>query len=147
MTDAMTDAMTDPAARAMIDELEIRNLVARIAQLADMGELDEYVACFTDDACWVMPGNTRRGRVELRAGAEQRRADGIAGPGSATRHVVSTMAVVVDRAGGTARSSAYWQFYEQTADEPRLKAMGHYDDRLVRTVAGWQVHSRTVTPG
>jgi len=35
----------------------IRTVLARIAQLADTGDLDEYVTLFTDDAVWAMPDN------------------------------------------------------------------------------------------
>ena len=39
------------------DELAIRNLIARVAHLADMGvDPDEYVENFTEEADWLMPG-------------------------------------------------------------------------------------------
>ena len=60
----------------MADELEIRNLIAQLAQMADMltiDELDTYLACFTEDAVWDMAGNVRKGHDEIRAGAEDLR--------------------------------------------------------------------------
>jgi 3-phenylpropionate/cinnamic acid dioxygenase small subunit len=135
-------------------EGEIRTVLARIAQLADNGDLDEYVTLFADDAVWAMPENPsmgmpaseKRGRAEIRAGAEERRAGGVQGPGTETRHVLTTTAVTVesdDRA--TARS--YFQFYASTASQPVLRNMGQYDDVLVRGAHGWQLQHRTITFG
>ena len=132
----------------------IRTVLARIAQLADSGDLDEYVTLFTDDAVWAMPDNPslgmpaseKRGRAEIRAGAQERRASGVQGPGTQTRHVLTTIAVDIesdDRA--TARS--YFQFYASTAAQPVLRNMGQYDDVFVRDTQGWQLQHRTITFG
>ncbi len=60
----------------MSDELAIRNVVARLAMLADEGDLEEYVDLFTDNARWDMPGGELQGRENLLAGAIERRAAG-----------------------------------------------------------------------
>ena len=135
-------------------DAEIRSVLARIAQLADTGDLDEYVTLFTDDAVWAMPDNPslgmpaseKRGIADIRAGAEQRRADGVQGPGTNTRHVLTTTSIAVesdDRA--TARS--YFMFFGDTASQPALRNMGQYDDVLVRGERGWQLAHRTITFG
>ena len=135
-------------------DAQIRSVLARIAQLADTGDLDEYVTLFADDAVWAMPDNPslgmpaseKRGIADIRAGAEQRRADGVQGPGTNTRHVLTTTAVFVesdDRA--TARS--YFMFYGDTVTQPTLRNMGQYDDVLVRGERGWQLAHRTITFG
>ena len=103
-------------------DAEIRTVLARIAQLADTGDLDEYLTLFTDDAVWAMPdnpaigmpANEKRGHAEIRAGAEERRASGLQGPGTDSRHVLTTIAVNVesdDRA--TVRS--YFLFFGSTS--------------------------------
>ena len=138
----------------MTADAEIRTVLARIAQLADTGDLDEYLTLFTDDAVWAMPDNPtlgmpaseKRGIADIRAGAEERRAGGVQGPGTNTRHVLTTTAVFVesdDRA--TARS--YFQFYGSTTSQPVLRNMGQYDDVLVRGAHGWQLAHRTITFG
>ena len=81
--------------RAVADELEVRNVIARLAQLADDGDLDEYVSLFTADTEWLIPGNHRIGHDVIRSGAVERREQGVTGPGSGTRHVISTISVVV----------------------------------------------------
>jgi 3-phenylpropionate/cinnamic acid dioxygenase small subunit len=132
-------------ARRALDEAAVRNLIARIAHLADDGSLDEYVECFTLDARWDMPGGPRRGRPDIRAGSQARRAAGETGPGSATRHTVGTIAVEVhdDRA----RATSYFQFFGQTRSAPRLLLMGRYDDEFLRGRRGWRLDHRRITLG
>ena len=129
----------------MSDEDQIRNLVARVAQYADGGDIDDYVELFTPDAAWEMPGAPRYGHADIRAGAEARRAAGETGPGSNTRHVITTMAVEVD--GDRAVAESYWQFYTDTATAPALRGMGAYRDHLVRSPRGWRLARREITFG
>src|SRR4029077_3530750 len=112
------------------DELAVRNVIARVAQYADGPAVDAYVSLFTPDAGWDMPDAPRRGHAEIRAGSEERRAAGQIGPGSGTRHVVSTIAVRVHESHAIADS--VWQFYVDTATAPRLQLIGTYHDELVR---------------
>ncbi|MCW2889289.1 MAG: hypothetical protein QOE54_2917 [Streptosporangiaceae bacterium] len=128
------------------DELEIRNVVARIAQLSDMGDLDDYGALFTEDAHWELPGGpAKHGRSEIRAAGAARRAEGVTGPGSHTRHAIGTVAVTVD--GDAAVAESYWQFYVETATAPALRSMGHYRDTFRRTPHGWRLARRQITNG
>ena len=129
----------------MSDDAAIRNVVARLAILADEGDLEEYVDFFTDDARWDMPGGELQGRDNLLAGAIERRAAGTVGPGSNTRHVITTQAVAVD--GDEAASDAYFQFWVNTAAEPSIALFGTYQDRLVRTGGGWKLAHRTISFG
>jgi 3-phenylpropionate/cinnamic acid dioxygenase small subunit len=128
------------------DELEIRNVLARIAHHSDMGHLDDYGAQFTEDAYWELPGApAKHGRSEIQAAGAARRAEGVTGPGSHTRHVISTVAVTVH--GDSATAESYWQFYADTADTPVLRSMGHYRDTFRRTPHGWRLARREITGG
>jgi 3-phenylpropionate/cinnamic acid dioxygenase small subunit len=135
-------------------DAEIRSLLARIAQLADTGDLDEYVTLFTDDAVWAMPDNPslgmpaseKRGIAEIRTGAEERRAGGVQGPGTETRHVLTTTAVFVE-SDHRATARSYFMFYATTTTQPTLRNMGQYDDVLMRGNGGWQLAHRTITFG
>jgi 3-phenylpropionate/cinnamic acid dioxygenase small subunit len=135
-------------------DAEIRTALARIAQLADTGDLDDYLAMFTEDAVWAMPdnpavgmvANEKRGHEEILTGARERRASGLQGPGTESRHVLTTIAIDVqsdDRA--TARS--YFLFFGTTSTTPTLRTMGQYDDVLVKGERGWQLAHRTITVG
>ena len=119
--------------------------MARLAMLADDGDLGEYAGLFADDALWEMPGNSIQGRDNLLAGAIERRSAGTVGPGSNTRHVITTQAVAVD--GDEATSDAYWQFWVNTATEPSIALFGTYQDRMVRTDDGWKLAHRTISYG
>jgi uncharacterized protein (TIGR02246 family) len=133
-------------AQRLADELEIRNLVARLAQLADMGDLDEYVSLFTEDASWEMPGAPRRGQADILAGARDRRNSGTTGPGSNTRHVISTLSVQ-SHGSDEAVSDCYWLFYANTTTKPAVQLMGHYHDTLVRQPDGWKLARREIAFG
>jgi 3-phenylpropionate/cinnamic acid dioxygenase small subunit len=134
----------------------IRRVLARIAQLADTSvDLDDYLALFTEDAVWGMPenpnlglaANQKHGHAEIRAGAEERRASGIQGPGSNTRHILTTTAVDVESdTRATARS--YYLFVDGTTTAPTIRTIGQYDDVLVRDdVHGWRLARRDITIG
>ena len=127
-------------------EVEIRNLISRVQHMVDMGTLDEYLDLFVDDAVWVQPGDPargrapdeRRGKADIRAGVEERRAAGIQGPGTHTRHLGSTESVQLvdaDRAVVT----SYFQYYTDTDTKPTLGVMGWYRHTVRRTPQGWKV--------
>src|ERR1700722_8964414 len=113
----------DPAVQRIADELEIRNLVAELTQLADTGseeELDRYAALFTEDAVWAVLADSqslsaqeRKGREEILAGVQERRAAGLQGPGTNTRHAVSTL-VVTFESTDVALARCYWHYYTDT---------------------------------
>jgi uncharacterized protein (TIGR02246 family) len=131
------------------DELEIRNLMSRVAQMSDTGDLDEYQSIYTPDAVWgEWQGSnagqgqpTARGIEQIVAGVVDRRAAGIQGPGSDTQHVVNTITVRFD-GPDTAKVRAYWQYYGTVATQPKLLRVGTYDLVVKRTDDGWRFHER-----
>ena len=128
------------------DELEIRNLIARVAQLADYGDVEEYASLFTEDGSWEFPGAPLHGRAGILAGARERRRQQVTGPGSATRHLITTVAVRVEDAT-TAVADSYFQFWRDTATSPALFNMGHYHDVLRREDGAWRIARREITLG
>jgi 3-phenylpropionate/cinnamic acid dioxygenase small subunit len=126
------------------DELEVRNLIARLAQLADEGALDDYMALFTDDAVW--DGGTafgvRKGHADILAGAKERRATGLSGPGSHKRHVITTSSVRVEGDGANVRS--YMLFYVECDKSPTPGVVAVYQDQLRRTSSGWKIARRVI---
>ena len=138
----------------MGDDAEIRSLLARLAQLTDDGTVEDYLGLFAPDAVWEMPANPavgvpadrRAGVAEVEAGVRGRRAAGVQGPGSATRHVVTTIAVDL-RGGDRATSVAYWMFLADTTGTPRVVSAGRYDDELRRIDGRWLLGHRRITVG
>jgi len=148
---------TDVAAiRAITDELEIRNTLARLAHLADtlpMDDIDEYVSIFTEDAAWAvlasgpLPAQERHGRAEILAAARDRRETGVQGPGSNRRHVISTTAIELE-AADRALARSYWQLIEETdAERPVIGGIGEYRDTFVRAPDGWKLARREIIFG
>ena len=145
---------SDPVQR-LADEMEIRNLVAHVAHLADMTpDLDDYLPCFTADAVWEMNANAAEGlshsrtvgHEEILADRRERRGDGFQGPGTHTRHVNTTLAVTVHD-DDTAEAESYWLFIGDTDSQPVLRAIGHYRDQFRRTDEGWKLSHRQITNG
>jgi uncharacterized protein (TIGR02246 family) len=135
----------DQLARVAAD-LEVRNLIARVAHLADDGDLDEYALLFTEDSSWEFPGAPRRGRADILVGAQARRSEKLTGPGSSSRHVITTTAVrVVDQA--TALGDSYWLFFRETTTSPVLAGIGHYHDTARCEDGVWRIARREITFG
>ena len=136
----------DEQVRSVADELEIRNLLARLAQLADDGDLKEYVQLFTEDGVWQGPPGpgrgARSGHADLLAGAQERRANRIQGPNTNTFHVATN--TVIQLNGDTATGKSYYQFYGNTQDAPKLQSMGIYRDEFRRTPKGWKMAKRVI---
>lgn len=138
-----------------VDELAIRNLVARVSQLTDYGEIDDYLDLYTDDGVWELPvpnvqagvaATRRQGRDAIRDGVLERRHAGVQGPGTHTMHVVSTT-VVEFREEEVAVASSYFRYYSATNTAPVLRSVGHYEDLVRRTPDGWKLARRRLTTG
>lgn len=131
--------MTNPA-----DDIAIRNLTAKLAYLADQGDLQDYVSQFTEDAIWEIQStitDRRIGRADILAGAKGRRESGSQGPGSRLYHVVTTQWIDVN--GDTAQSGVYL-FTMATGTAPAPKNMVCYDDTYRRTPQGWLLAKRSI---
>jgi 3-phenylpropionate/cinnamic acid dioxygenase small subunit len=132
----------------------IANLYARLAQAADYGTLDEYSRLLAPDVTWQMPEQPefelptqlRRGRDDALRGAAERRASGLQGPGSATWHVVTNVAVTIEN-NSEASGIAYWHFYGGVDGKPDVRATGLYRDRFVLSDEGWLLAERSITRG
>jgi 3-phenylpropionate/cinnamic acid dioxygenase small subunit len=135
---------TDVQAREAADQLQIANVIARIAHVCDMGNLDEYDQFFAADASWGPPSATVHGVAAIIEGSKAHRAAGTTGPGSGTRHVITTVAVSITGTD-TAEADSYWQIYEQVTGPPTVRAMGAYRDAFRREPAGWRIAAREVT--
>jgi 3-phenylpropionate/cinnamic acid dioxygenase small subunit len=128
------------------DELEIRNVIHRLAQLADEGTLEDYAALFTDDAVWDAGAafGVRRGKADIIAGGRERRAKGLAGPGTHKRHVITTTAVQVE--GERARARSYMLFYVDCDSSPRVGVVTVYQDEFRHSASGWKLAHRSIEP-
>ncbi|MGO4202555.1 nuclear transport factor 2 family protein [Rhodococcus sp. TAF43] len=133
---------------------EIQDLLARIAQLADDGTVEDYLDSFTADAVWESQPNPVTGMVaqlcegvaSIEEGVRERRAGGVQGPGTSSRHVITTVSVSLD-SDIEASSTAYWLFFRDTTSEPRLAGVGRYDDTHRFEDGRWKLAHRRITVG
>lgn len=134
--------MTDNI-QLLLDESAIRNLIAKLAHLADDGDLNDYIKHFSDDARWGGGGQPMRvGHDDIIAGATERRASGVVGPGSTARHVVSTTYIELD--GDTALGRSVFHFYIGIDAQPTLAAMGVYSDTFIKQQGQWRLKERLI---
>jgi hypothetical protein len=144
--------MTDQAIQRMIDETEIRNVIARLAMATDRGDLEEYASLFAEDAVLEMrspPGQPSvvppsKGRAVILAGSQKRRADKIAGPDSDLAHAVQASAIKVT--GDKATAQTYVVLYKNVRAKPDAVSMKIYNDEFVRTREGWKLAIRYIDP-
>lgn len=140
--------------RWAIDQLELANLVARLAHTADAGTLEDYADCFAVDAEWWPPATPGVdvstdpvfGIKQIVASAQERRDRGVQGPGTNTRHVVSTSEFVMD-GPDAARGRSYWRYYIETNATPQLLTQGEYRDHFVRIDGRWRLRRRRLLRG
>lgn len=122
------------------DDVLIRSLIGRAAHLGDEGAPDDYRTLYTDDATWTFGDATQSGVDAIVEGTRQRRAEGVSGPGTNTRHLVVPLHVAVD--GDAATAVSYFLFFANTSSVPEVRMFGVYDDELVRTAQGWRIRRR-----
>ena len=134
------------------DGLAIREVLARIARLADVGSPEDYLDHFTDDATWELASaeglpltpTIITGRQALLEGVLERRRLGLQGPGTFTAHAVSTTSV--DVRGGEASAHSLFMYYTGMNGTPTLAAIGRYEDTFVRSETGeWLLRYRKIT--
>lgn len=124
-----------------LDDLEaIRRLCIDLSNCLDRRDLEGYGALFTEDGEWsgvvgraVGPAAITQilGKYCLPWESE----------GQRTYH--TTVDMVIDIDGDTAKAASKWQHIKRSeSDAPVIWHLGHYDDRLRRTPAGWRFTRR-----
>lgn len=127
------------------DDIAVRNLLARVARLADVGTVDQFLELFTQDAVFEIPGRPpSNGRTELRERTEAQRQAGVVGPSSPWMHLLGTSDVQVEADGAEAFTP--WIVCAATS-QPAISLAGRYHDTLVRTSDGWRIRHRRLQFG
>jgi hypothetical protein len=150
---------TDVSIRRVADELVVRNLVARLSHLADSGsddDMTEYISIYTADGAWapIVPASAessasraRHGHDDILAGVQERRAAGLQGPGSNSKHFITTMTVAFETDDLAQTRCNFLVYNETNARPPVLYTVGEYRDSFVRTSEGWRLSRREIVPG
>lgn len=117
------------------DRDAIRHLLASYTYSGDRGRIADLAACFASDGTLEFPGASATGPDRIAATLA-------AGPASPertfVRHHVTNPLIEVDGYQATARS--YFTVYSNNGPDHA----GTYNDRLVRTPAGWRLAHRQV---
>jgi hypothetical protein len=152
-------AVDDKSLQRVLDELEIRNLLARIHNTRDAvrrGEAtqDDYIANWTEDGIWE---SATMGKWVGHAGHQARnegvsdlvRAGGADLPdleasGLGSYHMTLNTEVQLDGDAAVCHSKFIFGTTKGTAGEINL--CGRYVDEVRRTPDGWKMHHRQVFP-
>lgn len=120
------------------DHEAIATLIAKHAVYADTGDVDQRVALYAPDGEFTGPdGATAQGLDAIRAAFESWQS--IQG-----KHLTAN--VIIDIDGDEATGRTDWVFLLAGAEGFAIAAVGHYDDRFVRTEQGWRFAQRLITP-
>ncbi len=133
--------------RALIEDLQARYMFA-----LDFGDLDKYVATFTEDGILDIGEGEWRSRDTIRKvlssiPQQEEIPDDLDTPElhSATgRHCIANIVIKIE--GDTAYGRAYW--FHMSDNNPQrsatLDSYGHYEDVMVRVDGGWLFSKRKI---
>ena len=129
----------------LVAESGIRALISRAAMLGDTGAPEDYASVYSEDAIWQ--ASTREiGLPAIIESARQRRSARTSGPGTNSKHLVTTMEITFDDSD-TAQATSYFLFLADTTSSPRVSVAGTYTDRLARIDGEWRITERVTTTG
>ncbi|MGA0839116.1 MAG: nuclear transport factor 2 family protein [Pseudomonadales bacterium] len=127
------------------DQVAIEQLLNRYCHKLDQGDIDAVVALFADNAVLdpVYEGSgLHEGRAAIRAWYQRYGANTIAAV-RGLRHKISTAMIDVD--GDSATSVCYLDADSVSKDTGKRSLVGgRYEDRFVRTDAGWRLQHRRI---
>ena len=130
--------MDADALQRTLDQLEIRELVARYNYAIDEGRPEEWVATFVSDGTFESTALGKHTGPEALLAFAQGYSAAVTG-----RHCTSDFVIDVD--GDEARSRCYL-IAINNAGTPAVSVTAVYDDVLRRTPDGWRFVHRKVTP-
>lgn len=135
----------DATLQRISDRIEIDDLLTRYATAVDTKDWDLYASCFTPDAFIDYTG---AGGIKGRLPEVKQWLAEVMPAFPMTQHLVTNRAVVID--GDTATSRSYLFNPMGLADAEHGLTLflegGYYNDKLVRTAAGWRIAERIEEP-
>ena len=123
------------------DRLEIDDLLTRYATAVDTKDWDLFAACFTPDA---YIDYTSAGGIKGTLSEVQRWLAQVLAAFPMTQHLVTNRAVVIVGDSATSRSGFFNPMGLPGAAGGLVLFFegGYYNDKLVRTAAGWRIAER-----
>jgi 3-phenylpropionate/cinnamic acid dioxygenase small subunit len=133
--------MTPLTLEEISDRIEIDDLLTRYATAVDTQDWDLYTTCFTEDAFidYTAAGGVKGNFPDVRDWLEKTMA-----MFPMTQHLVANRAVEVKGDTATARSMFYNPMSLPEGEDSQKVWIegGYYNDKLVRTGAGWRICER-----
>jgi ketosteroid isomerase-like protein len=132
--------MADLDLQAIVDRIEIDDLLTRYATAVDEKDWDLYATCFTPDAYidYTQAGGIKGKFAEVR--------DWLARTMPMfpmSQHVVANRVIQVNGDEATARSIFYNPMALPDGDSQKVWIEGgYYNDKLIRTPDGWRITER-----
>lgn len=127
----------------MDSSTELNNLIARYAELIDLGDLGGVADLLADaavgagDSTSLLTG--RDAILALYASTTRLHPDGTPG----TKHVTTNLILDIDDEAGTASARSYWTVLQAVPGLPLQPILaGRYHDRFDRPDAGWRFVER-----
>lgn len=123
--------------RFVLDELLIRQTLARFCLLIDDGKFDELTEWFTDDGTVVVRGTSFAGKHAIRDWATSSNP-----PHKRGKHLTTNIVVDVD--GDRADAAADFLFLNFVDGQVNPAFVGRYTDQLVKVDGRWLFQRRTI---
>lgn len=130
--------------QALEDREAIRALLMEYRRALDAKDFAAYAALFGDDGEFVADAvGPVRGREAILAMLAELQQDGaLSEHAGDDRHLATNVEISLD--GDRAKVSSTWVYLTRGDDGgPRLSLLGHYDDEVRRTAAGWRFARRS----
>jgi hypothetical protein len=129
------------------DRQAITDILLRFFWLVDHGRADETAVLFTNDARLIFgPGSPKPGTVDGAAIPVAMTARA-AQTNITTRHVISNLAIAVQKDGTATASSLLTLFRSENETRASLPAaVADLDEVYIRQDGEWRIRQRTVTP-
>ena len=126
------------------DQLAIQALVTRYNRAIDHGDVDGWVACFTDDGVFEGVVGRYTGREALRGFADDLSHGPLGEPFRPMRHWTTNFLIDYDGGPDAARMRADHLLFRQREGAAEPIVMAVYRDRLRRADGAWRFAERVV---
>ncbi|MFF1253732.1 nuclear transport factor 2 family protein [Pseudarthrobacter sp. NPDC058329] len=139
--------MRTPTLQNLADQQALLDLGIRFAMSADHEETTKPTAAlFAENGIFEVNGQKNTGRKAIEDFLQKMRANGFAGPGVGTRHLICNARVVFDEHGG-AQGSSEWLLLspEQAGQKASILASGRYLDSYEKMNGEWVFSHRKVS--
>ncbi len=121
------------------DRLAIQELMARYNFAIDFGDVETYLACFTEDGGFSNVYGSSKGQVALRQYISERTAERQERP---LRHMATN--IVIEVKGDRASARCYLLLLQVTPEGLKLLTTGVYKDELQKIGGAWRFSHRRV---